>query len=167
MTKPAAFRAIYSDWKLIKTRSTVQVVLEIPVEDADAAYEVLGGMPVAGKERWFGIAAIKPEETQHASAVVNAPAKPDQEPLRPDRARRDWRDLPPAQQAGIRCEEPAFGSFLAEERPDDFREVNDAADCVRLICGITSRRELNTNQKARVIWHQLNDQYEAWVRVGA
>jgi hypothetical protein len=159
-----AFRAIYADWKLIKTRSVVQVVLELPVEQADAAYEVLGGMPVAAKERWFGVAAIRnPEASPGASVTQPGPVT---QP-RPDRVKRDWRDLPPSQQAGIRCEEPAFLTFLADERPDDLREVEDAADCVRMICGVVSRSELNTNQKARVIWHQLNDQYEAWLKVGA
>lgn len=55
-----AFRATYSDWKLVKTRAVVQVVMEVPLSDADAAYEVLGGMPVHGNERWFGIAALTP-----------------------------------------------------------------------------------------------------------
>lgn len=83
-------------------------------------------------------------------------------------AKRDWRDLPPSQQAGIRCEEAAFGVFLKDAKTDDFDEAaEDAAEAVRLICGVSSRSELNTNQKARVIWHQLNDQYEAWMRVGA
>lgn len=85
----------------------------------------------------------------------------------PVRAKRDWRDLPPAQQAGIRCEEGSFTEFLRFERPDDWNEEPDAVRCVRLICGVESRADLNTNQKARVIWHQLNDQYEAWMRVGA
>ena len=67
-----AFRATFADMKLVKTRQVAQLIFEIPIEDFDAAYEVLGGMPVPAKERWFGIAAIKsPEEKE-------APAKPRQ-----------------------------------------------------------------------------------------
>jgi hypothetical protein len=146
-----AFKATYSDWKLVKTRQVVQIVFEVPLAEADAAYELLGGMPAPASERWFGIAALAP--------------KPEPRPV-PDKplagAKRDWRDLPPSQQAGIRCEEPSFVSFLKEERSDDWHESQDAAECVRLICGITSRSELGTNQKARVIWAQLNSQFEAW-----
>jgi hypothetical protein len=179
MSKPAAFRAVYSDFKLVKTRGVIQVILEVPVEDSDAAYEVLGGMPVAGKERWFGIAAIKSEtevmQAEPESKSTQPGARPDQEPPRPDRAKRGWRDLQPSQQAGIRCSEPAFAVFLQEERLDDWRGATGGyisreervADCVRMICNVDSRSHLNTNQKARVIWHQLNDQYEAWVRVSA
>lgn len=53
-----AIRATYADWRLIKTRSVVQVVFEVPLHDADAAYEVLGGMPKPSTEQWFAIAAI-------------------------------------------------------------------------------------------------------------
>lgn len=172
MSKPAAFRAVYSDFKLVKTRGVIQVILEVPVEQSDAAYEVLGGMPVAGKERWFGIAAIKSEtEVMQAegrpngSSIQHVDARPDQEPPRPDRAKRSWKDLQPSQQAGIRCGEPSFQLFLTELYRDDFHEAaGDRAECIRLICGVSSRAELDTNHKARVIWNQLNDRYDAWIR---
>lgn len=160
-----AFKAVYADWKLIKTRSVVQVVFELPVEQADQAYEVLGGMPVAAKERWFGVAAIRNPEASPGASV----AQPDPvgEP-RPDRVKRSWRDLQPAQQAAIRCEDASFGAFLMDEHADDLKEAGGQwVECVRMICGVKSRAELNTNQKARVIWHQLNDQFEAWLKVGA
>ena len=153
-----AFRATYSDWKLIKTRGVVQVVMEVPLADADAAYDVLGGMPVHGKERWFGIAALK-------SPAEEASAKPRQETgsqSPPGGAKRKWRDLDPTTQAGMNCNEPSFVAFLKESRPDDWHEASDAADCVRMICGVTSRKDLSTNQRARIIWHQLDTAYQAW-----
>lgn len=137
-----AFKATFSDMKLVKTRQVAQLIFEIPMSDFDAAYEVLGGLPNSAEERWFGIAAI--------------------DLAKPEKPKRDWRDLPPAQQAGIRCEESAFVHFLKEQRPDDWNETQDTADCVRLICGVTSRSELSSNQKARVIWTQLDSAYAAW-----
>lgn len=80
----------------------------------------------------------------------------------PDGAKRNWKDLQPAAQAGIRCEEPTFAAYLKENFKDDWHEAQDAAECVRLICGVTSRSELGTNQKARVLWHQLDTTYQAW-----
>jgi len=150
MSKNSAFRAVYADWKLVKTRQTIQVIFEVALQDADNAYEVLGGMPQPAGERWFGIAAIN-----------LATPKPD---------KRDWRDLQPAQQAGIRCNEATFAAFLKETRPDDWHESQEAAACVRLICGVHSRVELGTKHAARVIWHQLDESYQAWLhleRVGA
>lgn len=92
------------------------------------------------------------------------PAKPRQEP-QPDGAKQkmDWRNVQPAAQAGIRCAETAFAVFLREERAADWQEAPTTADCVRLICGVASRSELGTNHKARVLWHQLDTEYRAWL----
>ena len=62
---PYAIRACYSEWRLIKTRSAVQLIFEVPLHDADAAYQVLGGMPQPGSEQWFAIAAITHHERAH------------------------------------------------------------------------------------------------------
>jgi hypothetical protein len=159
-----AFRAAYSDMKLVKTRQVAQLIFEIPLSDFDAAYEVLGGLPDSSKERWFGIAAIQVPQAKEA------PATPGQNAPKPDRAKRDWRDIPPSQQAGIRCDEPVFAAFLREKHPDDWHEAaNDAAECVRLICAVESRSMLNDGPY-RVIWHQLEKQFSDWLmkeRVGA
>jgi hypothetical protein len=164
-----AFRATYSDWKLIKTRGVVQVVMEIPLADADAAYDVLGGMPVHGKERWFGIAALKsPAEEARAKLRQDVP-----QDSHPDGAKRkmDWREVQPAAQAGIRCEDAQFRAFLREEmgysRADSPRS---AAGVVREICHVNSRSEFSTDNRKRVLWHSLDSQFQAWQakeRVGA
>jgi hypothetical protein len=154
-----AFRAVYSDMKLVKTRQVAQLIFEVPIENFDAAYEVLGGMPVPSKERWFGIAALK-------SPAEEAPAQPRQDTgsqSPPDGAKRmDWRDMQPAAQAGIRCEEPIFVAFLKEQYEIAWGNTPDAAALVRWICGVRSRSELGTNHKAHVLWKQLDDQFQAW-----
>lgn len=164
MTSPAAFQGAYADWKLVKTRGVVQVVIEVPLADADAAYEVLGGMPVAGKERWFGIAAIK------SPTSLSVPPKSDEPRPVTDKPRagaKRWGDMQPAQQAGIRCGEPLFLAFLKEERPDDWHDASeDPAECVRMICRVESRSLLNREEAAQR-WQKLNDQFVAWQRVGA
>jgi hypothetical protein len=166
MTNPVAIRAVFADWKLVKTRSTVQLVFEIPIEESDAAYDVLGGMPQPSQERWFGIAAIK-------EAVPALPPPEAPEPVtqpRPARDRREWRGMPPSTQAAIRGDEPAFIEFLKAERPDDWHEAaSDPAECVRLICGVGSRRDLDRTHSIaeRAKWFQLDDAYQAWLRIGA
>lgn len=176
--KPAAFRATFSDLKVIKTRKCVQIILEVPTEQFDEAYEVLGGLPNPASERWFAVAAIR---TPEALSGAPAPAPDQAIQPRPDRAKRDWQDLPASQQAALRGNDATFQAFLREEHANDWREAaawegviwNDeshAAECIRLICGVGSRSELDTNHKARVIWHQLDSQYQAWIakeRVGA
>lgn len=157
---PVAFKATFSDLKVIKTRRCVQVVFEMPIEQFDAAYEVLGGLPNPTAERWFAIAALKQEAP--GSGDLTSESNP-VSPRLPSQAKRSFRDLPPQQQAGIRCEEPSFAAFLKEQWPDDWHEsAADPAECVRLICRVKSRAELATNHKARVIWNGLNTKFEAW-----
>lgn len=80
----------------------------------------------------------------------------------PAGAKRDWRDVQPAAQAGIRCNEPTFVAFLNETRNYRITGADEAAEAVREICGIHSRVELGTKHAARVLWHQLDTEYQAW-----
>ncbi len=97
-------------------------------------------------------------------------AKP--EPTPPDRAKRmDWRDVQPGAQAGIRSNEPEFWAFLREVMAyPDVRDADTAAITVRHICKVNSRVEFGTDQRKRILWHQLDSQFQAWQakeRVGA
>ena len=90
------------------------------------------------------------------------------QPAEPDRhsagaKRMDWRELQPAAQAGIRCEDPVFWAFLREKLGWILINTSQgAAEAVRNICCVQSRSELGTNHKARVLWHQLDDHFLAW-----
>ena len=164
---PTAFKATYSDWKLVKTRGVVQIVFEVPLAEADAAYELLGGMPIVANERWFGIAAI----TQEAHAKPRQTSSPDTPTGGAKREKMDWRDVQPAAQAGIRCEDAQFRAFLREEMGYSRADSPfSAAAVVREICHVNSRSEFSTDQRKRVLWHQLDSKFQAWLakeRVGA
>jgi hypothetical protein len=108
-----------------------------------------------------------PAQQKEAPSNVPSGSPPS---TRPDGTKRDWRDLPPPQRAGIRVGEALFAAFLREERPDDWHEAQDADDCLKLICGINSKRELLTNHKALVMFNLLDSAFAAWKakeRVGA
>jgi len=170
-----AFRATFSDLKVVKTRQVAQLIFEIPLADFDGAYEILGGLPNPAVERWVAIAAIAPSPIPVQQKEARAEQPRQDTPMPPSKpdgaAKRDWRDLPPAQQAGIRCDEPSFAKFLKKEFPDEWHDGQEnPAECVRLICQVRSRKDLATNHRARVRWSMLDSQYEAWflaARVGA
>lgn len=156
--KPTAFRAAYSDWRLVKTRQVVQIVFEVPLADADAAYDVVGGMPNPANETWFGIAPLK--ATAIATSVVAQLEKP----------KRDWQAVPKPQQAGIRINEATFAAYLREEHAHDWRESGEADACIKFMCGIHSKRDLATDQRAGALWFQIDSGYQAWLakeRVGS
>jgi hypothetical protein len=163
MKLPAAFRGTYADWKLVKTRAVIQVVFEVPLADADAAYDVLGGMPDSSKERWFGIAPLRSPQEEAAESRQDQPQDSDGE-------RRPWQTLQPSAQSAIRCGEPTFWAFLREEHGQRVTNKDDAATAVRRITGVNSRAHFNENHKARVQWNMLDSQFAAWQakeRVGA
>ncbi len=92
----------------------------------------------------------------------NAKPQPDK-PQSAGAKRIDWRDVQPAAQAGIRCNEPTFWAFLREvHHYPDVKDSELASIAVRHLCTVSTRAELGTNHKARVLWHQLDAQFSAW-----
>jgi hypothetical protein len=149
----AAFKASYSDWRVIKGRKVVQIVFELPLESSDEAYQVLGGMPIAASEKWFGIARLD---------LTKAAA---------EKTKRSFDDLPEPQQAGILCNEPGFWKFLRDHYPKLwFRyhhypgrqrvELSEtAAAVVRELCKVNSRAEITSKN---VEWSTLLLSYRVW-----
>jgi hypothetical protein len=104
---------------------------------------------------------VSPAAKENIATPQPAPDKP------PAAAKRmDWRELQPAAQAGIRCDDPVFWKFLHVEHcfPESpiIQNKEVAAHVIRTICNVQSRSELGTNHKARVLWKQLDDQFQAW-----
>jgi hypothetical protein len=77
--------------------------------------------------------------------------------------KRDWRDILPSNQAGMRYSKPEFSAFLRETRPDDWHEaMTDPKECIYLICKITSLSQLDLDRQASVEWHKLDEQFLTW-----
>jgi hypothetical protein len=138
--QPAAIQATFADFRLIKGRKQAQLVLEIPIEEADNALAVLGGIPQPQSDCWVAVARL------------NGVAKPE------PKEKQKWEDLRLSMQAGIRCEERAFWTFLGAECPED------AANVVRARCGVDSRSGLNNNPKAAAKWKDIERSYQAWLK---
>jgi hypothetical protein len=99
---------------------------------------------------------------------VHQPPQPT--PYPPAAAKREkmyWREVQPASQCGIRCQDPVFLKFLLEEHGIEARNSDEAANAIRAWCKIKSRSELSTNHKARVLWHSLDEHFLAWKHVDA
>jgi hypothetical protein len=74
-------------------------------------------------------------------------------------------------QAGMRCADPRFWKFLAQNHSEAWKFMNTgtegerAAELVRSICGVRSRKDLATETEAREHWHALEAKFQAWLRV--
>lgn len=164
----AAFKACYSEWRMIKTRATVQLVFEIPIEQADAAYQALGGMPIAAKEVWCAIARmIEPVSRQLPPAAENKPgaenpSPPSPTPLRADKIRQKWATMPYAKQVVLRGQEPIFWAFLREMCAKKVSSEEEAAQAVREICCVNSRADIKPETEAETYWLDLEKWFDAW-----
>ena len=138
----AAIRATYSDLKLVKTRKVLQLIFEVPIEEADNALRVLGGMPRADAETWVAIAPI----TEEAATRAPTPA---------DKPRKSWGETPLVQQAGIRCNDVEFQQWVAAS------DKHDAIEAVRRICEVKSRTEFATDDGAAERWRNLDRDFLA------
>ncbi|WP_323779072.1 hypothetical protein [Leisingera sp.] len=75
-----------------------------------------------------------------------------------------FEDMPPAQQAGILCNDPQFQRFAAVRSgyPGGEFLPSAAAEYVRLTCGVNSRGLLNTNKAASERFQALRTEFDAW-----
>lgn len=164
MNTPAAFRACYSDWKLIRTRSCVQVVFEVPLESADAAYAALGGMPNPAAEVWFGIARLKTDKV--SDGAKEAATRPDKTDVAASRAHKP---VDPskrlAQRAGILSGNDLFHKWWNENAPIGAGPITDkeeAANAIREYCRVESRADIIPGSEAATRFDLLESAFVCW-----
>lgn len=148
MNKPAAIQASYADYRRVKGRKVLQLIFEVPLEQAPQVHDVFGE-PMPDGSTWVGIARIDP----------NAKA----EPVKTEKPKRQWGQLSRAEQAGIACNEKGFRAFL-ESKGHRVDDADAAAQVVRSICGVTTRALLDTSPFAANEWSKLYGEYTVWLR---
>ena len=153
MSEAAVFKGTFSDFRIVKGRKVVQIMVEVPSEQANAALAALGGLPDPANPAWVAVARLDAKQAEQPRQIAA-----------PDRKR--WEDMPPAQQAAIRCGEAKFWEFLEDYSNLSWSIANadGAASVVRELCGIQSRRELNDAPAAAEAWRKLDSQYWLWKR---
>lgn len=178
MSAPAAISATFHDFRTVKGRKTCQFIFEVPVETANDALQALGGIPDAANPAWVAIARLTSESLPRNSEEGRQAEGEDtegesfcgaQRASPAPKERKRWDELLLSQRAGIRCEEPEFWWFLAQHKfctDQDIMPVNaeGCAEVVRQICRVKSRADLDTNETARILWHNLEDAYWIWCR---
>jgi hypothetical protein len=146
----AAIRATYSDYRRVKGRKVLQLIFEVPIEQAPQVHEIFGE-PAPDGSTWVAIARLQ---------ELQKPAT--------EKPKRQWSDMSRAQQAGIACNEPDFRRFLALDCDGVLMlDLDMTADAVRHECGIKSRSELDSNKEAAKKWDKLYSDYQLWRRGAA
>lgn len=152
MAQRAAIEGEYADFKIVRTRSVAQLVVEVPIEEGDALIRMFG-LPQPGKSVRVAVARLA-EPTQ-----IEAKANGD------GREHGPWHTLTPTLQAVLRCKSEAFWKFLREDGTWHVENETDAATVVRQLCGVNSRSSLIG--KAAEKWARIDRDYETWLRTPA
>jgi hypothetical protein len=151
----------FEEVRHVKSRSVIQIVIEVPIEQADAALSTLGGVPKPGRPVWVAMAVMG--ETQPAPPQMQAKDEP--EDLRRGSATR---------QSAILCNYANFQMYLIEnyagllgrELGDDV-SLADIVEILRLATEVSSRKEYDESQEARARWLDLRADFEAWAKTQA
>tara|TARA_R100000231_G_scaffold65528_1_gene52727 strand:+ start:65 stop:487 length:423 start_codon:yes stop_codon:yes gene_type:complete len=134
----AVIRGTYADFKLVKTRSVVQMIIEIPIEEATKVTNNFG-IPTPSEEKWVAVALLdnrKVEVNTRASKAI--------------------------QQAGILGSDIAFGTWLKTKVPEvNPNHSETIVNGIRAITGVKSRSEFTSNDTALKIWERLYDEYKS------
>lgn len=123
----------YSDFKIVKTRRVIQMIIEFPIEHSKEFTDMFG-MPQPDMEQHIAVARLKEISTPPPTATKTI------------------------QQAGIVCKQPEFGEFLrdkynmADVVPSDSETIVSA---LRALCGIKSRTEFNTDAQAAEVFNRI------------
>ncbi len=158
-TEPAVFEALYADWKLIKTRGVVQVVLEFDLRNEKKVYAALDGMPNPAAEVWVGVARLNLKV--RSPVEKSNPAHSTTEDSEPNGGAVVTSRQPPnpyAKRAGILCNDVRFQKWLSE-RYGIIPGPDAAATKVRELCEVESRAEILPETKAAKRFDILESAY--------
>jgi hypothetical protein len=136
----------YADLKTIKTRSVVQVVIEVPIEMGEHVVRVFG-FPQPGREVPVVVGRLKDTGTTPNVTGVDNPVA--------DQAKSSDRPRTLSQQIGALCASPAFTNWAKTK----LGAGTDIAEFVRKSCGVASRRDILPGTSAETKWKQLYDHY--------
>lgn len=162
MSAPAAIQAQLVDVRNVSSHKCVRLEIHVPAEQAGDVMAAFG---------WPTMADPVPVALARLIAEHVTPDRTDTSG-QTGATRRTFADLPYAQQAALRCQEPQFREFLVDTgrlrllnaTPDDFAEV------VRQLCGVKSRADIGKGPNDRSAndsgfkWRALDAEYYAWQR---
>ena len=172
MNKPAAIMGSLVDARNVATHKCLRLVIDVPAEQAEHIIKVLG-WPTQVNPIPVAVARLNPElpsPSSHQTSPGNfdatggvSPPLPGTDGRKPGAQSKSWSSMSPAQQAGIRCADPLFQQFLLEKmKIRQMCNASDAANAVRVYCGVASRAHINVDPSAGLLWHRLDGDFSIW-----
>jgi hypothetical protein len=166
MTKPLAFEGSLVDVKNINMHKVVRLSIDVPAEFGERVIDAFG-WPTMVSPVSVAIARLN-QKGGDANTLQSKPGdatKPDADPAPASGERkRHFSELPLSQQSALACEKPEFWRYLQGEYcvgDDVITCGEDAAQGVRELCNVKSRREFDTDHEAAKRWRNLYGAFEA------
>jgi hypothetical protein len=131
----AAIRATFVNVRPVASRGQVQLVFEVPSEQADHALNVLGGFPKPANPVWVGVARLGNEVDATARLAAGTDMDVPKEAQSVPVAEKKPATL--VTQAYMICQDPKWNDYL-ERKGMKLRN----ADAMRVLCGVESRSEI-------------------------
>lgn len=64
MSDPMATKAVFVGTKQVRSRNAMQLIFEVPIEQAFSSIQSLGGYPSQAESVWCAIARLNPSSTE-------------------------------------------------------------------------------------------------------
>ncbi len=130
----AVVQGTYADFKIVRTRSVIQMVIEVPVEHWKPLVDAFG-MPQPGEEIPVAVArldTVAARAGQTGKEVYQKKTQGEQAVVR----------------AALHCRDKEFQRWVEDAYGVEGDEEENAANFIRTTCGIESRSALATNSDA-------------------
>ncbi len=172
MSEFAAIQGTFADFKLIKTRKLAQLVIEIPIEQADHALECLGGVPRSDMERWVAVARLNMSDAStreggDGKRTLEAHAG---EAEATTSATKPKREMTLANRIGMLCGDKRFQEYLKTEHPESVPHCSndECKDCaeyaVERLCNVTSLSDIKYDEPKSKVWKiEIYEPFQAWL----
>lgn len=134
---PKAIQARYADWRPVKGRKVLQITLEVPLEQQGEVLNMLGA-PLPDRDLWVAVALLS------------------------DGKNDAYKGGRLAQEAGILCGQGAFKQWARDKYGSE-----EPADFIRHWCGVSSRAQIDHDERAAREFREMKREYEAWLKVAA
>ena len=150
MTEASVIKATFTEWRMVKTRKVLQLVLEVPLEEQGEVLSRLG-QPMPDREKWVAVALL--------DELVAAETKQQEKTEARSRASKEhYANSSAMEQARTRAvllaKDPQFQMWSG------YRSEDAAAAFIRRACHCDeSRREIATDPEAYEEFLRLERQY--------
>jgi hypothetical protein len=148
---PDIIAATFCDIRTVKGRKMLQIICEVPLEEAEAAMSLLG-FPKPADPVWVGIARLKlPAGADRPSNPADNLGSDSSPAIKPAPATK--RERTPAERAAFLCTLPEFRRWYGAPTEEA------AAHQMRQECGVTSRAQITTNPDAHEAFKRIEDAF--------